>query len=86
MVIQCDTKLFAIFVFYNTDYKDMPVIRTLARFTESFVRILFHGIFFPNMRTLHTGYKNIILENCCHIPYVFYAGYKNMFLDSEYRS
>ena len=61
----------------------MPVIRTLARFTESFV---FYSIeFFPDKRTFHTGYKNIILENGCHIPYVFYAGYKNTFLDSEYR-
>ena len=70
MVIQCDTKLFTIFIFYNTysrGYK--KVIRTLARFTESFV---FYSIeFFPDIRKFHTGYKNIILENGCHIPFVF---------------
>ena len=38
--------------------------------------ILFHWI--------SSRYKNIILENGCHIPYIFYAGYKNMFLDNEY--
>ena len=61
----------------------MPVIRTLARFTESFV---FCSIeFFPEMRTFNAGWKNIILENGSYIPYIFYAGYKNMFLETEYR-
>ena len=60
-----------------------PVIRTLARFTESFV---FYSIeSFPDIGTFHAGYKNIILENGCHILNIFYAGYKNMLLDSEYR-
>ena len=54
----------------------MPVIKRLAQFTESFV---FYGIEF-------SGYKNIIQENgAVYIPYIFYSGYKNMFLDSEYR-
>ena len=37
------------------------------------------------MKTFHAGYKNIIVENGCHIPYIIYVGYKNMFLDSENR-
>ena len=61
----------------------MPVIRTLARFTEPFC-ILFHRIF-SRYKNIPCRYKNIILENGCHIQYIFYAGYKNMFLDSEYR-
>ena len=41
----------------NTDYKNMLVIRTLPRFTESFV---FYPIeFVPDIRTFHAGYKNI---------------------------
>ena len=41
----------------NTGYKDMPVIRILAQFTESFV---FCNIdFLPDIRTFHAGYKNI---------------------------
>ena len=40
-----------------TSYKNMPVIRTLARFTESFV---FYSIeFFADIRTFHVGYKNM---------------------------
>ena len=55
----------------------MPIIRTLVRFNESFV---FYSIdFFPDTSTFHAGYKNIKQENGCHIPYVFYASYKNMF-------
>ena len=30
----------------------------------------------------HAGYKNIILDTGCHIPYIVYASYKNMFLDN----
>ena len=54
----------------------MPVIRTLVRFTESFV---FYSIeSFPNIRTFHAGYNNLILlYDLC--------GYKNMFVDREYR-
>ena len=39
----------------------MPVIRTLARFTESFV---FYSIdFFPDIRTIHAGYNNMFLDS-----------------------
>ena len=53
----------------------MPVIRTLPRFTESFVFYLVK--FLPEIRTFHAGYKNIILENGYIYSCVFYAGYKN---------
>ena len=52
-----------------------PVIRTLPRFTESFV---FYPIeFVPDIRTFHAGCKNIILENGYIYSCIFYAGYKN---------
>ena len=34
--------------------------------------ILFHLIF-QDIRTFHAGYKNILLENGCHIPYIPYC-------------
>ena len=41
----------------KTSYKNMPVIGTLPRFTESFV---FYPIeFMPDIRTFHGGYKNM---------------------------
>ena len=58
----------------NTSYKNMPVIRTLTRFTESFV---FYSI------EIFAGYKNTLLENGCHIPYIIYAGYKNIICRSR---
>ena len=66
----------------------MPVIRTLARFIESFV---FYSIdFFPDIRTFHAGYRDmpdirILYWKTVALYHIFYAGYKNMFLDNEYR-
>ena len=43
----------------NTGYQNMPVIRTLAQLTDSFV--LYYSIeFFPDIRTFHAGYKDIL--------------------------
>ena len=41
----------------NTGYKNMPVIRTITRFTESFVSYSIE--FLPDIRTFHAGYKNM---------------------------
>ena len=68
----------------NTGYKNMPVIRTLTRFTESFV---YYSIeFLSDIRTFHAGYKNMpdirtfYWKTVGIYPYIIYAGYKNMFL------
>ena len=52
-----------------------PVIRTLSRFTESFV---FYPIeFVPNIKTFHAGYKNmpdirtLYCETVTYIPVYF---------------
>ena len=55
-----------------------PVIRTITRFTESFVSYSIE--FLPDIRTFHAGYKNHLQKTVLIYYCIFYAGYKNMFV------
>ena len=68
----------------NTGYKNMPVIRTINQFTESFVMYFIE--IFRDIRTFYAGNKNMpdirtsSWKTVAMTSHIIYAGYKNMLL------